>query len=48
LWIEISYDATAAWRLSDMYIATSPSTRSHKGYKVVIDYFPIISFLVLC
>jgi len=30
-----------------MYIATSPSSNPIRDYTVVIEYFPIISFLVL-
>jgi hypothetical protein len=39
--------AIPAWHLSDMYIATSPSSNPIRDYRVVIEYFPIISFLVL-
>jgi len=39
--------AIPAWLFSDICIATSPSSNPIGDYRVVIEYFPIISFLVL-
>ena len=46
-WQFISISAILAWLFSDICIATSPSSNPIGDYRVVIEYFPIISFLVL-